>query len=209
MSTLVVFARVPERGRTKTRLAVTIGDDAALRLYEAFLDDTLAVAAAAAAMSGAELVVAVAGDGWTRGPFISQPSGDLGARMCALVDAYVGRGAVCIVGSDAPTLAPAQIARGFSLLAEHEVVVGPGVYGGYWLIGARRSISELTGSMPWSTPAVLTETLTRLRGRSVGVADFWYDVDEAADLALLRAHLGVLPVEVAPATRRALAMLAG
>ena len=211
MSTLVVFVRVPERGRCKTRLAATLGDDAALRLYEGFLDDTLAVAAAAAATANAELVIAVAGEGqrWTRGPFVPQPSGDLGERMSALVDTYVARGPVCIVGSDAPTLAPAQIARAFTLLEKHEVVLGPGVDGGYWLLGARRSIPELLTAMPWSTPGVLQETLARLRGRSVALADFWYDVDEAADLALLRAHLGVLPGEVAPATRRALAVLGG
>ena len=207
MSTLVVFARVPERGRVKTRLAATLGEDAALSLYEAFLDDTLAVAAAAATTCGADLVAAVAGSGWTRGAFVPQPAGDLGQRMGALVDAYVHAGPVCIIGSDAPTLAPSQIARAFDALRDREVVLGPGVDGGYWLVGARRMIPELLAEMPWSTPAVLGETLKRLRGRSVALVDFWYDVDDAAGLQLLRAHLGVLPDDVAPATRRALAQL--
>lgn len=207
MSTLVVFARVPERGCVKTRLATAMGDDAALLLYEAFLDDTLAIANEVASACGAEIVVAVAGHGWTRSAFVPQPAGDLGARIGALVDAYVATGPVCIIGSDAPTLAASQIVRAFAELETHEVVIGPGVDGGYWLIGARRSIPELLCDMPWSTPAVLGETLARLEGRSVSLVDFWYDVDEASDVALLRAHLGVLPIDVAPATRRALAQL--
>ena len=207
MSTLVVFARVPERGRVKTRLAATVGEDAALSLYEAFLDDTLAVATAAATTCGAAVVAAVAGSGWTRGAFVPQRAGDLGQRMGALVDAYVPSGPVCIIGSDSPTLAPSLIARAFDALSDSEVVLGPGLDGGYWLVGARRRIPELLGEMPWSTPAVLGETLRRLRGRSVAMVDFWYDVDDAAGLQLLRAHLGVLPDDVAPATRRALSQL--
>src|SRR5260370_22134653 len=36
---LVVMARYPEAGTTKTRLARTIGDEEAVRLYHAFLTD--------------------------------------------------------------------------------------------------------------------------------------------------------------------------
>jgi len=36
---LVMLARIPEMGRVKTRLTVTIGPEATLRLYQAFLTD--------------------------------------------------------------------------------------------------------------------------------------------------------------------------
>ncbi len=214
MSTLGVFARAPERGRVKTRLGTALGEDAALALYEGFLADCLAVAADAARLAAAELVLAVAGPidhpvlvgaARTHGALIEpQASGALGAKMGAFFEAHRGSGPVCLVGSDAPTLRAPQIARAFDELRAHEVVLGPGLDGGYWLIGARRPIPELLGDMPWSTSALLGATLDALRGRSATLLDFWFDVDDFDDLALLRRELSISPPTLAPATRRAL-----
>jgi len=217
MSTLVVFARAPERGMVKSRLAATVGQDAALTLYEGFLEDSLAVAADAARRVSAQLVLAVAGPidhpsllrlsskfDAIRAP---QPDGDLGARMGSFIEAHRASGPVCIVGSDAPTLRSAQIERAFVALRTHELAIGPGIDGGYWLLGARRAITELLVDMPWSTDRLLGLTLDKLAGRRVALLDFFYDVDDGEDLALLRRHLAILPVEHAPATRRALARI--
>jgi len=207
MSTLVVFARAPELGRVKTRLAAALGEAVALRLYTAFLEDSLHVASAAARLAGADLVVATAGD-WRdeRYAHEPQPDGDLGARMHHFVERYRD-GGVCLIGSDAPTLQAAQIVAAFQALRRHEVVIGPSDDGGYWLLGTTRSIPELLTEMPWSTPRVLDETLHRLVGRSVELVDAWYDIDELADVERLRGDLTGLSPDVAPATRAALSRL--
>jgi glycosyltransferase A (GT-A) superfamily protein (DUF2064 family) len=111
---------------------------------------------------------------------------------------------VCILGTDAPLVAPGTVRAAFDALARAEVVIGPATDGGYWLIGARCAVPELFTDVAWGTPRVLPETLRRVRGRAVELLPFHYDLDEAADLELLEAHLGVLPPSVAPATRRAL-----
>jgi uncharacterized protein len=205
-TTLVVFAREPVAGRVKTRLAATIGAAAALRLHVAFVEDVCALAAGIAG----RLVLAVAGDPEHPGfaglsvERMAQGEGDLGARM----DRALGLGgAVCIIGSDAPTVPRAHLADAFRLLEDAEVVLGPSTDGGYWLVGARRPAPELFCDMAWGTPAVLPETLRRLAGARAALLPFHYDVDEAGDLALLRAHLVHLPPTVAPATRRTLADL--
>jgi uncharacterized protein len=213
---LVVFARAPVRGAVKTRLAAVIGDDAALACYEAFLADSIATAADAARRTNATLELAIAGDlahpivtglaaayGAT---MLAQANGDLGARMGAVVDRHVeAKRAVCIVGSDSPQLAPAQLTRAFDALTAHEVAIGPSCDGGYWLLGARRKIPELLADMRWSTADVLPVTLDRLAGRSAALLEMSFDVDDADDLAFLRRWLAVAPSSVAPATRRMLA----
>ena len=45
---LLTFVRFPEMGKVKTRLAGTIGDEAALALYRCFVADTVALARQAA-----------------------------------------------------------------------------------------------------------------------------------------------------------------
>jgi len=86
-------------------------------------------------------------------------------------------------------------------------VLGPANDGGYWLVGARRPAPELFDDMPWGTPVVLPRTLARLRTADHALLPFWYDVDDPASMGLLVSHLDVLPPDVAPATRRALAGL--
>lgn len=213
MSTLVIFARAPVLGEVKTRLGRSIGEPAALALYEAFLDDTCALTQGL----GARRVLAVAGD--TSEPHLlrlaksqrlgleEQGEGDLGARLARAVARHVGAGPVVIIGSDAPTLPRAHLHQALDALMEHDVVIGPARDGGFYLVGARSDVPALFSDVRWSTPAVLATVLERLAGRSHALLPPWYDVDTEEDLARLRADLAASPATVAPATRRALAAL--
>jgi rSAM/selenodomain-associated transferase 1 len=217
-SSLVLFARTPRRGEVKTRLAALLGDERALHLYRAFLADACALAARASVLGVERLVLAVAGafDDPEIGRLATahglharpQPDGDLGTRMHALLTGELERAErVCLIGTDSPTLTADQVVAAFGPLADADVVIGPAADGGYWLLGARAPEPALFDGVPWSSPRVLTETLRRLRGRKVALLPFHYDVDEAADLELLAAHLPFVPEEIAPATRAALAAL--
>jgi rSAM/selenodomain-associated transferase 1 len=215
MSTLIIFARAPVLGAVKTRLAQSVGEAAALALYEAFLDDTCMLTQGL----GARRVLAV--DGTLEHPalarlaksqrlgLIAQGEGDLGAKMARAIAGHIAAGPVVLIGSDAPTLPRPYLHQALDALVEHDVVIGPSDDGGYYLVGARRDLPELFADMPWSTAAVLPTTLGRLAGHDHVVLPAWYDVDSAADLERLQAELATLPVTVAPATRRALAHVLG
>jgi len=210
VSTIVIFARAPELGAVKTRLAKAVGNERALALYEAFLDDTCALTQGL----GARRVLAVAGDvdhprvahlcKSQRLTVESQGDGDLGARMARAVATHVATGPVVIIGSDAPTLPRAHLHQALDELMAHDVVIGPSDDGGYYLIGARVEVPELFLEVEWSTAQVLPTTLQRLAGRSSLVLPPWYDVDTEDDLTRLKAELAGLPSSVAPATRRVL-----
>jgi rSAM/selenodomain-associated transferase 1 len=216
VATIVIFARAPVAGQVKTRLAKAIGEDKALALYEAFLDDVCQLTAGL----GARRVLAVAGDidhpslvhlgKSQRLELVPQGEGDLGARLERAVTRELGRGPVVIIGSDAPTLPRAELHRALGALVDHDFVVGPARDGGYWLIGARVTPpADLFSDIAWSTPEVLPRTLERLGDRSYVLLAEHDDVDTGEDLARLQAELAQLDHAVAPATRRALAAVPG
>jgi len=217
MSTLIVFARAPVLGRVKTRLARALGDEAALAVYAALLDD---VCATAARVEVARRVLCVDGevgaptlarlaarDGMVVAP---QGEGDLGARMARALAAAIDTpdARACVIGTDAPDVPAAAIDEAFAALgAEGDVVLGPAEDGGYWLVGARGRVpGEIFDGMSWGTATVLEETLRRRP--TARLVTRRRDVDELADLRALAVALAEAPPTVAPATRRVLAELA-
>ena len=180
---IVIFARWPEPGMVKTRLALEIGDEAAARIYRRLLDHTLDSARA----SGVPVELRVTGaepeqfaTEFGRALLIAdQGRGDLGERL-ARVDTPA-----LIIGSDLPGLTPDLLRAAATTLASHDVVIGPAKDGGYWLIGLRKSAPWLFTDMAWSTPAVLPETLARpkMRGIEPAMLPELTDIDEPQDFA--------------------------
>ncbi len=204
-SLLGVFARYWTPGQVKTRLAASIGHDAAASLHRQFVTTTLARLAGIAdqqwlAMtpSGKISRMAEMGDaarGWT---VIAQGGGDLGQRMQKFFDAgLLAADRVVLVGSDSPDLPRRWIAEAFAELARVPVVLGPSVDGGYYLLGmAAKLLSALDlaflfEAIAWSTPQVLPMTLARLASRGIDchLLPPWRDVDEWPDLVELHTRL--------------------
>ena len=163
---VVVFGREPAAGRVKTRLAAGIGGRAAAQVYAVTLEYTLAVAVG----SGARVVLSLAGQpsgAWAREieiPIELQTSGDLGDRMA---DAFRRRFAegetrVMIVGSDCPWMTAEHLRSAASALDQNDVVLGPAVDGGYWLVGQRPPGVDLFTDIPWSSHNTLDQTRRRL-----------------------------------------------
>lgn len=198
MNALLVIAKRPAPGQTKTRLTPPLSPEQAAQLYECFLKDTLAVARAVpgaarlinyAPADEAGYFAALAPD-FGRVP---QVGADLGERLDhalthCLVDGF--RRAV-IMDSDSPTLPAAYLAQAFEALETADVVLGPCEDGGYYLIGLTRPQPRLLREVRMSTPRVLADTLALARqaGLRVALLPRWYDVDTAVELERLRADL--------------------
>ena len=199
-ATVVVFARDPVPGETKTRLVPALGPDSAADLYRCFLRDRLEQIAA---IDGIRRVVAFTPDdadltglappGFE---FVPQGGGDLTDRLIRAAQAAHtdGGGPVVLMDSDSPTLPPAYVREALRSLGGDyaaDCVVGPAEDGGYYLIGLTRPEPELFQGIPWSTSGVLSATLAKAKeaGLSVRVLPSWWDVDEPADLDRLRASL--------------------
>lgn len=209
---VVIMAKEPAAGRTKTRLSPPLSPSGAARLYEALLADTITLVAS---VRGVRVALAItpasAIESWrSRLPCDAlllgvdgATIGDcLGEATRQLFDAGFSR--VMVINSDGPTLPAARIEEAHALLDQSDVVLGPSDDGGYYLIGLRRTDPGLFKDISWSTAHVMAQTLERAEalGRSVAVLAPWYDIDTPADVERLRAELVCLPADALPWTRR-------
>jgi uncharacterized protein len=198
---LCIMAKAPPAGQVKTGLCPPLSPEEAAELSRCFIRDTAAqvrkVASAEAfltyAPENAAAVFETLAPGFT---LLPQGGGDLTARLLSVLDCLFAEGfdATIMLDSDTPALPTGLLERAVNLLAsgEHDLVLGPSADGGYYLIGLRRLYPELFEGIPWSTAAVLEETLRRARalGLSTIALSPWDDVDTGADLARLAAELG-------------------
>jgi len=209
---LVVMAKQPAVGRTKTRLCPPLTPAQAAHLYAALLRDTIHLAAG---LEGVQLAIAVTPPE-ARGLFKRwSPPGTLllpvsGADIGECLDSVLGslldagHGGVMALNSDGPTLPAAYLRQALDRLDQADVVLGPGEDGGYYLVGQRAHHPRLFYGIDWSTDRVLAQTLARAEtlGLSAALLPPWYDVDTAPDLDRLRAEIEALPPDAVPHTRR-------
>ena len=186
---LIVFVRPPELGKVKTRLAKTMGDENALKVYIFLLDHTRKIVSA----SGIPVFVfyseyLLENDAWRGNNFNKriQSGGDLGFKMQnAFTHLFEQNYAkVIIIGSDCYDLSVEIILQGFKQLDQHDITLGPAVDGGYYLLGLKKLIPELFINKSWSSKDVYQETMHDIEtlGLSVGLLPVLTDVDEEADV---------------------------
>jgi uncharacterized protein len=172
---LGLFAKWPEPGRVKTRLAAATSPAFAADVALAFLRDlTERFGAVAdrrvlvfAPTDAGPLFAEVVRD---RFALVPQADGDLGRRLSSFIESELAAGAdaVVVIGSDSPTLPLAHVEQAFAELRRADVVLGPATDGGYYLVGCRSRVPPIFEDIPW------------------------YDVDTLDDCRMLRGHLAAL-----------------
>jgi len=191
---LIVFAKYPEPGKTKTRLIPRFGAAGAAEIQHSMTQHTLSVARTF--VRDAEMKVEVRFTGATAEQmktlygtdleYREQGEGDLGKRLkLAISDGFLaGARMVIVIGTDCPTLSPDHLRAAQNALVEADVVLGPALDGGYYLVGLRLAQSELFDGIAWSTDSVLKQTLEAAGRRelSVHLLQTLADIDRPEDL---------------------------
>ena len=198
---LILFAKYPQPGKIKTRLAAKIGDAQALELYKRFLADkrTLFDHLSCARMINYAPNTKTAADYFAHlfsrdSVMWPQHGDDLGERMNNAFfygfEQNVER--LLLVGSDSPQLSARIVHQAFDLLKENDVVLGPSTDGGYYLIGFSKAAFTPAAfqQIEWSTAQVLIQTIKALAtvGRSIGFLPALTDVDVIEDVRGLMAE---------------------
>jgi rSAM/selenodomain-associated transferase 1 len=194
---IVVFAKAPQAGKVKTRLAAALGAEGAARLHARLVKHALATAIAADC-GPVELHGAPADHAFFAAlsrrhgvPVRRQMEGDVGARMYEAFRRGLRLHArMILVGSDCPALAATDLRCAARLLRGCAAVVAPAEDGGYPLIGLARNSPALFSGVSWSTAAVMQQTRHRLAAlgwRWRELRTVW-DVDRPGDLARLHAE---------------------
>jgi glycosyltransferase A (GT-A) superfamily protein (DUF2064 family) len=196
--TLLVVAKAPVPGEAKTRIARTIGDEAAADLAAAALLDTLATATAV----GWPVVVAMTGDlaraaradeiraALQHLTVVPQRGDGLAERLAhAHADAAAGSTAGIVqVGMDTPQLLVADYLDAGRMVELGSIVVGPASDGGWWLLGLPDpSRAAALSDVEMSTSDTGAKTVEALGGdavmlRTLRDMDTWDDALAIADV---------------------------
>ncbi|HFE48423.1 MAG TPA: glycosyltransferase [Chromatiaceae bacterium] len=193
---LLVFARKPALGKVKTRIAVGIGEVAALALYRKLLRDTLRRLCTARLAPLECWCLPDCGhpdfDVWRTSAGMAckrQRGGDLGERMLFAAESALREASfVVLLGTDCPRLDADYLNDALERLsAGAEMVIGPALDGGYVLLGMRRADRRLFSDMPWGSDQVYAITMRRALalGYIVEELEALADIDEPGDLVSL------------------------
>lgn len=194
---LLVFAKAPQPGETKSRLIPLLGAEGAARL-QAQLTRRAIRTAVAAGLGPVELWCAPN----QRHPCFKalrqeygvtlrdQQGLDLGQRMFhAAAASWPHRRYTLIMGTDCPRIKPATLRRVVAALRRgRDAVIIPADDGGYVLLGLARLAPELFTGIDWGSARVMAQTRVRLADLqfSFQLLDSLPDLDRPDDCEELR-----------------------
>ncbi|MCW5313728.1 DUF2064 domain-containing protein [Nostoc sp. KVJ3] len=166
---LIIFTRYPEPGKTKTRLIPALGNFGAVNLQRKMTEHTISQVQELQKAIAISMEVRFAGgnsqlmQNWLGLDLVyqSQGEGDLGSRMArSLFDAFQsGAEKAIIIGTDCPGVNAQILTTAFEKLQTFDLVLGPAIDGGYYLIGLRQPIPELFINIEWGTAQVFQKTV--------------------------------------------------
>ena len=182
-SACVMLTKDAILGNVNTRLAKSIGHEKATRIHEILTEEV----ARTVTNSGIPLHVSFSGS--LTSPLaqslanigariFQQPEGDLGDKIH---HAFEIAQRCVVIGSDCPWITSDLLNVA---LSKPEVVIGPAVDGGYYLIAATRPQKPIFQDISWSTESVFSETLQRCEQLKMPVhkLPMLYDIDTHGDL---------------------------
>ncbi|CAL8467835.1 g7373 [Coccomyxa elongata] len=206
-NTVIIFVKHPASGAAKTRLARNVGEVAAAEWYRVCAEH---VVRTGSRLPGSRCIVAcppalkpsAADNGVARvqkwlGPIAADTTTfeeqaldeNLGNRMYHALHGALQAGSqkAVLIGSDIPDICESTLAAAFTALDEHDVVFGPAVDGGYYLVGASRLHPDMFQGITWSTGTVLHDNSSQavsvgLKVASCSTLPVLRDIDTIDDL---------------------------
>lgn len=186
-----IFIKYPEPGRVKTRLAKDVGEERAAEIYKQLVEK----AVFNTRPSGNEYSRVIFYDPpdrrkdferWFPGErFIQQRGSDIGHRMDHAIRDLLDKDAqkAVVTGADIPELTAVIIREAFTALDYADIVIGPAMDGGYYLIGMKTTHPELFENIPWGTENVLEESIARIQqsGWACSAVQTLTDIDTLED----------------------------
>ncbi|MEH1827412.1 MAG: TIGR04282 family arsenosugar biosynthesis glycosyltransferase [Nostoc sp.] len=193
---LIIFTRYPEPGKTKTRLIPVLGTVGAANLQRQMSEYTIfQVQELQKAIDISVEVRFTGGNSQLMADWLGldlvyqfQGEGDLGSRMArSLFEAFQsGAENVIIIGTDCPGVNAQILATAFEKLQAFDLVLGPAIDGGYYLIGLRQPILGLFVNIDWGTDRVFQKTVDIAQKLNLSYVSLspLADVDRPEDLPI-------------------------
>lgn len=188
-SAIVIFAKTPESGTAKTRIAAVKGNKTAEKVYLRLINKTSVV------VNKLHYHVAYTG---TTSPgslhnifsqsssFFIQQGESLGDRLSLAFRHLYNQGYtyVCAIGTDCPAITPRLLQETFHILHTGiDTVIGPAHDGGYYLVACNKKSLPIFSVKKWSSSELLEETLNKAKSKNITYhllkplsdIDYWED----------------------------------
>ena len=183
---LIVFVKNIKLGKVKTRLAISVGDEAAFQVYKHLVEITERETVKVNSDLHIYFSDAIVEEKWRKKTKLIQKGNDLGEKMQNAFKNGFSEGyeKIVLIGSDLPDISEKIIQRGFEVLKNHEVVFGPAEDGGYYLLGMTEPHYSIFKNKQWSTEGLLKTTLLELEKNKTNIAllQTLNDIDTIDDL---------------------------
>ncbi len=185
---LLIFEKNIIEGLVKTRLAATVGNDAALKIYQQLLinlHDKIVSLQVDKIIFYSDFIE---DDIWEKNLFKKeiQYGNGLGERMKNAFKRLFNAGYknAIIIGTDCPGIDETILINAFLKLSQFDIIIGPAMDGGYYLLGMKQENSFLFQNIKWSTDVVLKQTieLCIMNHLSYFLLPELSDIDEEKDL---------------------------
>jgi hypothetical protein len=191
---LIIFQKNPELGKVKTRLASTIGNENALKIYSVLVKHTHDLASQIAAKKYLFFSdFQEYSEEWSDYSLKTQSGSDLGLRMFNAISEVKKEGAerIVVLGTDCYELTADIISDAFERLENNDYCIGPAIDGGYYLIGTTNPDESVFLGKEWSTDTVFREAEKSIHemGKKLAILSALSDVDREEDLKDLRQFL--------------------
>lgn len=197
---LCIFTRFPRSGNTKTRLIPKLGPDKAAELQRLMTEHVFDLSLNVQEKRNVEIQVHYNGStlqeirDWApeKMKCIEQCAGNLGEKMQQAINENFNKRdcQVVVIGADCPGLTPEFVELAFNALAEHDIVVGPSLDGGFYLIGMKKKCPFLLGNIDWDTDKTLEQVMIKVKETKMSytVLETLEDIDRPEDLQYLKKH---------------------
>lgn len=183
---LVIFVKNIKLGKVKTRLAKTVGNQAAFEVYKFLLHKLQLETANLNCDKIIYFSDAIIEEKWPGCKKYVQQGENLGERMHHAIKQTLNSGysKVILIGSDIPDLSSAIIQQAFDELENKTCVLGPALDGGYYLIGLKKAMASLFINKTYSHNSVMKEVIHELNilNESFALLPQLMDIDTFEDL---------------------------
>lgn len=184
---LIIFVRNPELGKCKTRLAKTVGDPNALKIYKILLQHTADITKDLNADKYVYYANFIAqNDIWNKEIYRKkkQEGEHLGRRMEHAFQELFDKGyeKVLVMGSDLYDLDRKAIENAYTCLDKNDFVIGPALDGGYYLLGMKTLHPSVFKDKKWGANSVFAHTMAELSGQRVCTLKERNDIDVYEDI---------------------------
>ncbi len=190
---LIIFTRVPEENKTKTRLMPHYSPAQCVGLHVAMLKDLAVQIKSIANETAVFIYYTPAADisvleniFGTKICYKLQAEGELGEKMYKAIAETLEAGyeLVNLMGSDIPEVTAKDIEEAFKILENKDVVFGPTLDGGYYLVGMKKPICEIFNIESYGGASVFEDTKRAVKnmGLEPGYCRKCSDIDTSSDI---------------------------